>query len=204
MPPNRGVIRRLGLDLDNTVVDYSMSYAALAPKFGIPSHEATRSVVRSKLRQAPNNDEEWQRFQALLYTDGLSLAEPASGLRSFLETCRTVGVATCVISHKTERGPARFGGNDLRTPAMTWLHDHNLVPTLLSVDQVHFTESLEAKVDVISASKLDVFVDDLLEVLAHKNWPSKTQGILYSPGDWHLSDGRWSVGFPSLTAWIQS
>ena len=77
--------RRIGLDLDNTVIDYAPAYRAVAKEMGLPQQLVDRESIRESLRKSEEDDEEWQRFQALLYTDGLAYAKPAPGLLKFLQ-----------------------------------------------------------------------------------------------------------------------
>ena len=70
--------RRIGLDLDNTVIDYAPAYRAVAREMGLPPELVDRESIRESLRKSEEEDEEWQRFQAQLYTDGLAFAKPAA------------------------------------------------------------------------------------------------------------------------------
>lgn len=199
--PQRIEVRRLGLDLDNTLIDYTVSCKSLAPNFGINKSSATRDLIRSHLRH-PDNDEEWQRFQSLLYTDGLDSAQPAPGAVELIRGCKNRGLEVFIVSHKTKSGPERFGARNLRAPALQWLTKHNLVPNLIPKHHVFFTDSVDAKVESIANLRLDVFVDDLPELLSHPKWPSSTLGLrfcLTSVGD---DSPHRCVDFPTLNEWL--
>ena len=195
-------IKSIGLDLDNTLIDYAASYVALAPEFGIDPETATREGVRALLRKSASDDEEWQRFQALLYTEGLKFAQKAAGLEGFLKTCNRIGLEVVIISHKTERGPNRFGSPLLRAPALNWLHEHEITPNWLRLENVIFADDADSKLNFIRERRVDVFVDDLVEILEHSAWPLETLGIQYSSGDWRLIDGRWHADFHTLKSWL--
>jgi len=199
--PRRLEVRRLGLDLDNTLIDYTASCKFLAPNFGIDESSATRDLIRRHLRH-PDNDEEWQRFQSLLYTDGLDSALPASGVVELIRGCTNRGVEVFIVSHKTKSGPERFGARNLRAPALQWLTNHNLVPSLIPKDHVFFTDSVDAKVESIANLRLDVFVDDLPEVLSHPKWPSSTLGLRFSSTSVGDDTPHWCVDFPALNEWL--
>jgi hypothetical protein len=194
-------VRRLGLDLDNTLIDYTASCKFLAPTFGIDGSSATRDEIRRQLRH-PDNDEEWQRFQSLLYTDGLDSALPASGSVKFLRGCKSRGIEVFIVSHKTQSGPERFGARNLRAPALHWLTRHNLVPSLIPEDRVFFADSMEAKVESIASLRLDIFVDDLLDVLSHPKWPSSTLGLRYSATSVGYYSPNTCVDFSALNEWM--
>ena len=199
--PRRLEVRRLGLDLDNTLIDYTASCKFLAPNFGIDESLATRDVIRRHLRH-PDNDEEWQRFQSLLYTDWLDSALPASGAVELIRGCTNRGIEVFIVSHKTKSGPERFGARNLRAPALQWLTNHNLVPSLIPKDHVFFTDSVDAKVESIATLRLDVFVDDLPEVLSHPMWPSSTLGLRFSSTSVGDDTPHWCVDFPALNEWL--
>lgn len=194
-------VRRLGLDLDNTLVDYTASCKFLAPSFGIDEPSATRDEIRRQLR-LPDSDEEWQRFQSLLYTDGLDSALPASGAVELIRGCTNKGIEVFIVSHKTKSGPERFGARNLRAPALQWLTNHNLVPSLIPFDHVFFTDSMDAKVESIASLRLDAFVDDLPEVLSHPKWPSSTLGFRFSSTSVSDDSCNWCVDFPALNEWL--
>ena len=199
--PRRLEVRRLGLDLDNTLIDYTASCAFLAPNFGIAKSSATRDEIRRQLRH-PDNDEEWQRFQSLLYTDGLDRALPADGAVELIRGCTNKGIEVSIVSHKTKNGPERFGARNLRAPALQWLASHNLVPSLIPNDHVFFTDSVDAKVESIASLRLDAFMDDLPEVLSHPKWPSSTLGIQFSSTIVGNDSPHWCVDFPALNEWL--
>lgn len=203
MRPQRLNVRRLGLDLDNTLIDYTDSLASLASDFGIAREKVSRDEIRTQLRR-PDDDEEWQHFQSLLYTEGLASAWPAFGAMEFIRACRRKGVEVFIVSHKTERGPKRFGARDLRSPALEWLAHRGLVPGLIPADRVFFADSVKNKIDWIAKLKLDVFVDDLPEILSHPQWPTSTLGVRFSPQDLGDTSTHWCVDFPKLSKWLDS
>lgn len=171
---------RIGIDLDNTLVDYQRAYFVLAEKFGVSTGESPRDDVRRALRRNPPDDTKWQEFQSLLYTDGLRFASPAPGVLRFLLRCRLRGVGVIIVSHKSEATPRRFGGIDLRTPAREWLRKHQIIPSLIGESSVIFCDSQEEKVKKILDLELDVFVDDLPEVVEQIRTARGPEAVLYS------------------------
>ena len=200
--PPRIRLTRIGVDLDNTLINYTEAYARLAPRFGVSNPRATRNDVRAALRLNDDDDEDWQRFQSLLYTEGLKFATPAEGVIDFLSACSSMGVAVHIVSHKTSHSPERFGSLDLRTPALDWIRRHSAVLAPLSAESVTFAPTIEEKVSTISSLNLDAFVDDLPKVLNQPTWPAGTLGILYIPGPWKQDGVRWCAGFATLAEWI--
>ena len=202
--PLPGSVRLIGLDLDNTVIDYSTAYRQVARSVGLPPNVTTRKGVRDLLRRSSTDDDEWQRFQSVLYTTGLDAATPAPGLDQLAEVCRRRGIGVSIISHKTAQGPERFGSPDLRRPARAWMRKHGLFDFLLSESDVTFHATAKAKVAQIAAVQPTIFVDDLREILNRPGFPRTTMPVLYQENSlWRFQDdGLWSAGFPAISQWV--
>ena len=202
-----GVPKGIGLDLDNTVVDYTPAYRATAARMGLPPEFTDRESIRPLLRRSEDDDLEWQRFQALLYTDGLAYAKPAAGLREFLNLCTKLHVRVFIVSHKTATTPAQFGGHDLRGPAKAWLVDQGIAPDHINLNDIYFCSTRVEKVQKIASLGCQAFVDDLLEVLEHPNLPMDVRRFHYqleAPVFDSPAPGVQPANFASLTAWLAS
>lgn len=172
------MLRSIGLDLDNTLIDYAPAYSHIARTIGIHG-PATRHHLRATLR--PKDDDRWQHFQALLYTDGLKHAIPAPGSLDFLRAAREAHLDVHIVSHKTIVTPDRFGARSLRQPALAWLMRYEIVPELVINPNIHFCATRDEKVEVIRSAAFDWFVDDLREVLEHPGFPPATHRWWYGP-----------------------
>lgn len=170
---------RIGIDLDNTLIDYSEAARYLANEENI---EGVSSVQELRERFRELDNEKWQYLQARMYTDGLEYATPAHGCIDFIERARGIGWQVFIVSHKTKTTPAKFGGRDLRKPARQWLERVGIAPGLISESQVFFCSSQEEKVEKVGDLNLDWFIDDLTEVLTHPDFPAYTSRWLYAPG----------------------
>lgn len=201
--PNAGV---LGLDLDNTVIDYAEAYRVLAPQFGLADGQASREGVRSLLRSTPGDDDEWQRFQSRLYSEGLESAKPAEGVVDLLETCQQFGISVVIISHKTPTCPGRFGARDLRTPARVWLRRHGISPGWIPEEYVTFHATAQEKVARIAEVLPLWFMDDLEEILAMDRFPVDVKRVLYRAGSpWvEREDGMAIADFAALAQQVAS
>ena len=140
MKPQRIEITSIGVDLDNTLIDYSLAYKAIAAKRNVQVNIPDREHIRNALRRG-SEDEEWQAFQSLLYTDGLTYAQLADGAEEFLTVCQMLDVRVFVVSHKTARGPHRFGSRDLRQPAVSWLESQGMEAMGVQDSDVFFEDS---------------------------------------------------------------
>jgi hypothetical protein len=169
---------KIGVDLDNTIVDYSEAARVFSSIHGSKDIESL-SDLRSLFKDSDN--EYWQFIQSWVYTSGLRSAEPSPASLTFLEKAKSLGSELFIVSHKTERTSRRFGDEALRSPALFWLKEKKVVPTLVEARNVFFCETQAEKVEKITKLKLDWFVDDLLEVLGHPRFPSSTARFWYRP-----------------------
>ena len=202
-----GIPKGIGLDLDNTVIDYTPAYRATAARMGLPPEFTDRKSIRPLLRRSEVDDLEWQHFQALLYTDGLACAEPAAGLRDFLNLCAELHVRVFIVSHKTATTPAQFGGHDLRGPAKAWLVNQGIAPDHINLNDIYFCITRAEKVQKIASLGCQAFVDDLLEVLEHPNLPmgiSRFHYQLDAPAFDSPAPGIQPANFTSLSTWLAS
>ena len=202
-----GIPKGIGLDLDNTVIDYTPAYRATAARMGLPPEFTDRKSIRPLLRRSEVDDLEWQRFQALLYTDGLAYAKPAAGLRDFLNLCAELPVRVFIVSHKTATTPAQFGGHDLRGPAKAWLVDQGIAPDHINLNDIYFCSTRAEKVQKIASLGCQAFVDDLIEVLEHSDLPIDIRRFHYqleAPVFDIPELGVQPANFTSLTTWLAS
>ena len=187
---------RIGLDLDNTVIDYgSLFYEAGREKGWIPAECGRRHEdVRGTLQQQ-GRDDLWVMLQGIVYGPRLTAATPYSGVAAFLRRCEREGAAVYILSHKTvhaAQGPAW----DLRTAATQWLDRSGLTgygDAGLSRGRVFFLSRREEKVDAIRHHHLDWFVDDLPAVFQEPGFPAGTRRVLFDPQRRHDLHHEWSV-----------
>jgi len=202
-----GRASRIGLDLDNTIIDYTPAYRIIAEKIGLPQGITDRNSIRRTLRKSEYDDMEWQHFQSLLYTDGLAFAQPAAGLPDFLGLCKTLNIHVTIVSHKTSHTPVQFGDRDLRAPAIEWLVENGISPTFVRDEAIYFCNTREDKIRAIAGIDCQVFVDDLMEVLDHPDLSTDISRFHYSLEASFISainTGIQSANFTSLTAWLSS
>lgn len=176
---------RIGIDFDNTLIDYDRVFAAAAHALGLvsPDFKGSKRAVRDAVRRLPDGESTWQRLQGHVYGAGIDAAVPFAGAREFLQRCAQEGVATFIISHKTRYGhydPARI---DLREAARKWMNLHGfLLPEVggISADHVFFEEDRGAKLARIAALGCTHFIDDLQEVFSDPHFPAGVRRILFA------------------------
>ena len=175
-------ITKIGIDLDNTIVDYDESYIQISKSLKLEVSSHNRETIKVFFQNSPKGDYSWQEFQSILYTSGLEYAQVANGLFEFLNLCNTKKIEIFIISHKTKTTPEEFGGADLRIPAINWLNTHKITPLKIKPENIFFCETQLVKIETINQLEVDMFIDDLEEVINHAKLNKNVQGVLYSKG----------------------
>jgi hypothetical protein len=169
---------RIGLDLDNTLIDYSVSARVYAERLNIGEIydlDSLRNALRTR------SDQNWQEAQAWIYTLGLKYATPAYGWFDFLLNLVKSKSNMYIVSHKTRFTPDEYGRIDLHYFAQNWLEENLNIHEIGEIKGVFFESSRKDKIERISVLSLDYFVDDLIEVLENPKFPIKTRKFLYDP-----------------------
>jgi hypothetical protein len=176
----------IGLDFDNTIACYDKAIRELSNTH-IPLPEGlsrTKEAIKSYLIKS-NRESEWTRLQGELYGPGMVFAEPSAECISTLQEIVRRGHKICIVSHRSLRP---YGGQDydLHVSAKNWIYERLecLISTgALNIDKnVFFETTLEQKIRRIDSLSACLFVDDLVKVLKHREFPLSTYKRLYLPG----------------------
>lgn len=184
---------RVGVDFDNTIVNYDQLFHRCAIERGLVPAEtpARKSAIREFLWRLPDGNTPWTELQAMVYGVRIAEAAPAPGVADFLRQCQAQGVRVSVISHKL-RFPALGPRVDLHQAARRWLQDHNLYAdgdAGLQPARVFFEPSQEAKSARIMAERCTHFVDDLPEMFRAPHFPARVARLLYQPAGAPAGEG---------------
>ncbi len=175
----------IGVDLDNTLIDYDRLFFISARDLGLIGADCHggKSQVREILRSRENGEILWQNLQGRVYGQMISEARLFDGAYRFLWRCRQRGIAVDLVSHKTEYGHNDAAKVPLRKVASDFLRSHGITAgneNLLR--NIFFESSREQKVRRIIENKYDWFIDDLPEVLADVSLPNELGRILFADG----------------------
>jgi hypothetical protein len=171
---------RIGIDLDNTLINYSKSYPAIIKELNSKTQLKKRSEIKQYLKSLDdsNIEFEWRKFQSYLYTKGLEYAYPSFSIKLLLRILFKSN-EIFIVSHKTEFTSVEFGKQNLRLISMQWLKHHRLVPEYLALDNIYYCKSQEEKISKINSLNLDVLIDDLDTIIYSSNLDSKIKKILF-------------------------
>src|SRR5271170_5648007 len=114
---------RIGVDLDNTLIDYEAVFRSLARERGLvaPEFIGGKDDIREVARATPDGDVEWQRLQGAVYSKGIRQAVLFEGAGTFLCRARDQDCEIVIVSHKTEFGHFDPDRVNLRSAALEWL-----------------------------------------------------------------------------------
>lgn len=173
----------LGLDFDNTLVQYDNVFYQLATEKNLidQSIAPTKTAIRNYLRQK-GLDHQFTSLQAEAYGPRILEANPAPGMLDSLRSLSEQGIPMTLISHKTKTpyaGPAY----PLREHAKEWLEKYGFFeqPFCWDTERIYFAETKEEKIQKIIELKCKIYIDDLPEII--KLLPSNIHGIHYNPNN---------------------
>ena len=175
----------IGIDFDNTIVWYDISFREVALSEGFIDGNwkgKGKTDLRDHLRQQPDGERTWMILQGLVYGKYMHGAEMMPGVANFLLSCKARNHRVCIVSHKTEFGHFDPGKISLRQEALKWMDAKRFFdPEYIAINKkdVYFALTREEKVEKIAQLKCDWFVDDLPEVFEEANFPSDTRKILF-------------------------
>jgi hypothetical protein len=176
---------RIGIDFDNTLVDYDQVFAAEARGRDLigADFKGSKRQLRDHIRNLPGGEIAWQRLQGHVYGAGICAARMFEGADAFLTACRTRGIEVFVVSHKTQFGHGPSGGINLRTAALAWMTSQGFFSGSgfhIPPDHVFFESTRAEKLARIRAIDCGYFIDDLEEVFADRDFPAGVYPILFA------------------------
>ncbi len=190
----------IGLDLDNTIIDYSEAFGSVGIHHGLLPREqvmVSKNAAKDYLLAQPNGMHDWMRLQGLVYGPQIHSARLYDGVEKFVLEADRRGHRISIVSHKTEKGHFDTSGTSLHDAALSFLRAAGLVGRdgTISEDDVHFLSTRDAKVRRIGEIGCDVFVDDLPEVLLHPEFPRGTKPV------WFAEPTENQMGLTAVNNW---
>jgi len=175
---------KLGLDLDNTLVNYESAFARAAWDLGMVDEPwaGTKQALKSHLLKQANGDFTWKHLQGQVYSRYLTHARMVDGVPLFLNRCRLRGTPPWIVSHKTLYGHYDEGGVSLRDAALEWLEKQGMFSDTgygIDRDRVYFEATRRAKAGRVGTLGCTHFVDDLPEVFAEPTFPESVVQVHY-------------------------
>jgi len=169
--------KSFGFDLDNTLVDYSISAQIYSRSNNLEKCEDISSL-RSLLKTNDPTGRRWQEAQSWIYTEGLSFAYPNIGAKELCSYLESNNFKLQIVSHKTTHTPNFCGEKPLRNLATQWIKESDLSSFFSNEEMIHYESTRFNKVKKIKSLNLDYFVDDLVEVFTEHEYPKEINSYL--------------------------
>ena len=181
---------RIGIDLDNTVINYDAVLHAVALDEGLIGGKTpkNKTLIRNRIRSLPDGDDKWQRIQALVYGLHVSRASVFEGAFEFISGCRTRGIPVCIVSHKTPTVEIDGRRYFQRKRALNFLRKAGFFGkegTGTIGTSVYFASTRQEKAERIASLSITHFIDDLPEMYSHPSFPKGVVKILFDPHGLH-------------------
>lgn len=192
---------RIGVDFDNTIACYDGVFRRAALERGLVPADIgqSKNAVRDFLR-AQGRDEVFTELQGYVYGARMDLASVYPGCADFIAAARAAGHGLYLVSHKTKL-PFAGPPYDLHDAARGFLIAEGLVGTdAFAPENVHFETTKEAKAARAASIGVDVFIDDLPEILVLPDFPPAMRAILFDPEGHHAGESRFErhAGWASI------
>lgn len=188
-------IVRIGLDLDNTIIDYDHAFlmAALERHLVPSSFKGNKQELRNHIRMLADGETRWQKLQGYVYGQGMKHARLFPGANEFVQEALKAGHELYIISHKTQFGHFDETKTDLREAALQFLHNAKLFTDQFTKAHVSFHDTRAAKVAHIATLAPHWFIDDLVEVYEEQNFPKEIRKILFHSSSEAPASGSWQI-----------
>ena len=159
---------KLGLDFDNTLIDYDLIFYETALKLGLIDKNIKKSKKSvSNYLVKRNQEHKFTFLQGEVYGKEIINAEKSEGMFDSLKQLKNKGVHLHIVSHKTKK-PIIGENYDLHKAARDWLEKNKFFDKdglNLNKSDVYFEEKKEYKIERIHSLNLSHFIDDLESIL---------------------------------------
>jgi len=183
----------IGIDLDNTIIDYRNSFWQTALATGILNETVRisdrnnkdfsplKSEIKNFLLSRKDGHYKWESLQGQVYGRYIHYATIYPGVANFLLHCKRRKVKVYIISHKTEFGHNDKSETPLREVALNFLVQNSLLSGDFGIQSkdVFFFDTRQEKVKKVVELNCDYFIDDLPEVFAEPSFPEHIIKVLF-------------------------
>ena len=163
---------KIGIDLDNTIINYQKSFK----KFLKEKNINLKLITKKKIKHVSNNNSKirnWTQAQEEIYGKYIVFAKPYKYFKNFEKFALKNKIKLYIVSHKTKFSQFSKKYN-LHSQSNKWLKN-NISKELY---KIYYVKTVDQKIKKIKYLNPDYFIDDLVEIFNHKNFP-KTVGKIH-------------------------
>ena len=158
----------IGVDFDNTIIDYSHVFydLALAKKLIPLNIKRNKSSIKNYIVDNYGNDK-WTSLQGEVYGKEIQRAKPYKGVKETFREVRKRGYVIKIVSHRT-KFPYLGKRYDLHKAAKQWIKKNDFLSDEnigITDKDIFFEAEMESKIKKINELKFKIFVDDLIHIL---------------------------------------
>ena len=178
---------KIGIDFDNTIVDYTDVFYEVAVELGWLSTATGKSKTQVKQYFINANEEKkWTELQGIVYGREIGRSKPYMDCVKILKKLKLAGHDLVIISHKTAYpvlNHTELEVTNLQDAAKNWLHENNIVGPagFVELTKIFFNETKSMKIQCIVEQQCDLFIDDLEDIFSNIQFPKSTNKILFDP-----------------------
>ena len=172
------MILRIGLDFDNTIANYDRAFPNVAQILGYQINATNKRDLKAELIAGVEGETAWQKVQGLTYGRYIDQASLYPGVLEFILRAKARDCEVFIISHKTEIGHFDDMKTSLRDAATAWMVSKKIIgdgSAHVKSGHVFYASTRDEKIAKINELNLDVFIDDLAEVLTDSSFPDGTK-----------------------------
>ena len=165
---------KIGIDLDNTIINYQNSFK----KFLKSKNINFNSINKKKIKFIANNStkiKSWTHAQEEIYGKYIVFAKPFKFFKDFEKFALKNNIKLFIVSHKTKFSQFSKKYN-LHSQSNKWLKN-NIYKKMY---KIYYVKTVNQKIKKIANLNPDYFIDDLIEIFNHKNFPKKVKKIHFS------------------------
>lgn len=178
---------RIGIDLDNTIINYDAAFIAAAQffKLDLPASCKEKRHIKKIALDLDEGGIIWEKIQGQVYSRFMKThACLYPGVKRFLLHCRINGYKVYVISHKTLYGHFDESKTPIRDVAIDFLRSSNLIEGASPLlEGIYFEDTRESKIDKIINLGLEWFIDDLSEIILALQNQKALKKVFFSSND---------------------
>ena len=165
---------KIGIDLDNTIINYQNSFN----KFLKEKNIYFKLINKKKIKYISNNSSKiknWTQAQEEIYGKYIVFAKPYKYFKNFEKFAVKNKIKLFIVSHKTKFSQFSKKYN-LHSQSNKWLKK-NISKEMY---KIYYVKTVDQKIKKIKYLNPDYFIDDLIEIFNHKNFPEKIKKIHFS------------------------
>lgn len=165
---------KIGIDLDNTIIDYQNSFKKYLKERKI----YLKVINKNKIKQICDNNpkiESWTKAQEEIYGKYISSAKPFKYFKKFEKFALSNNIKLYIVSHKTKYSQFSKKYN-LHYSSNNWLKKN----INKNKYKIFYVDSVVNKIKKIQKIKPNYFIDDLIKIFKCKQFPKKVKKIYFS------------------------